>query len=353
MASLFQRTLDSGNKVWALEWHDPITGRVHRKHLGSIELLSKREATLIKKDLEMQLIRKQHPVLMDAQPSITLKQLKTEYIDYCESKNLADSTILRYQRDIEQLLDILGDIPIDTIGFQDFIRWRKTLQRTKTARDKYMSEANINIAHRSIKAMFNYAIKKRNYLQNNPFVEESQLSIQKTSKPVIPHDHIQQFFAVIDDPRDALYFKCLYYYGFRPSEMVKLLSEDVIVDEEISYLIIRDRKGNDENELPILPELLDEFKRFKAEGHSRIFTQFPVDQNWLPTKVMKGYLKAANLPAKYSPKWFRHSFASRLSEDHMGVKAVLGHSSVTVTEGYTHSDLARKLQLINKQKKLV
>ena len=160
------------------------------------------------------------------------------------------------------------------------------------------------------------------------------------------------YTAVIDDPKDDLFFKCLYYYGFRPSEMVKLRSEDIFLDTEIPYLIIRNRKGRDENELPILPMLLQAFQRFKAEGHPRIFTQFDVGQNWQPTQVMKQYLQQAGLPDKYSPKWFRHSFASRLSADHMGVKAVLGHSSITVTEGYTHADLQRKLTVIQRQEKI-
>jgi len=63
--------------------------------------------------------------------------------------------------------------------------------------------------------------------------------------------------------------------------------------------------------------------------------------------MMRSYFKKAEIPGKYFPKWFLHSFASQLPEDHMRVNAGLRHSNMTVAEG---SDLLRQLNVIPRQK---
>jgi|GEM_PF-6564928 len=348
--SLWKRTLDSGAKVWVIDYEDPILGKRHRKHIAPVENLTAEEAKQVKHEMKSKLYRKQYPFLEDEDPGPPLKELRTEFIDYCQSKDLAASTIKRYQQAIKHLLTILGeDTPIGTLDFQDFLTWRRTRQETDTPKKKKPTNTGINVEHRSIKAMFNYAIKKRKYIETSPWVEEPQLPTPKKVKPVIQAKDIKKFFAVIDNPRDRLFFQCLYYYGFRPSEMVELRTEDLFLEEKIPYLIIRDRKGNDENELPILPALKDAFQKYVDEENDRIFIQFTPGQQWEPGNRMAHYLKQAGLPEKYSPKWFRHTFASNQSADHMGVKAVLGHSSIKVTEGYTHADLKRKLTIVKKQ----
>ena len=53
--SLFQRKLPSGTMVWAIDYDDPITGKRHRKHLGTIDELTREDAEELRSDLIVEL----------------------------------------------------------------------------------------------------------------------------------------------------------------------------------------------------------------------------------------------------------------------------------------------------------
>ncbi len=294
----------------------------------------------------MELAKQEHPIISNERQQVKLSDLRDEFIDYIGEKGRSAQTIKEYKNAVQHLINILGDVYIDSIDIGDFQKWRKKRPTASKHTDR-IKNITINKEHRHLKAVFNFAIKKKKYIKDSPFVDEDRIETGKKTKPVMPQKDIKKFFSVIDDQRDKAFFKMLYYYGCRPSEAWKLLWGDVFIDEEIPYLIFRDRKGNDELELPILDDLKTDLDQLERDDE-RVFSQIRYGQSWKPNEIMKEYLEQAGLPDKYSPKWFRHTFASVLSEDSMGVKAVLGHSTVKVTEGYTHSDLERKLGVISR-----
>ncbi len=78
----------------------------------------------------------------------------------------------------------------------------------------------------------------------------------------------------------------------------------------------------------------------------RVFPQINYDklhERSRPSKIFKKYLELSGLDSRYSPKWFRHSFATnamRLTKNPILIKEILGHSSISTTDIYTHPELS-------------
>jgi len=149
--------------------------------------------------------------------------------------------------------------------------------------------------------------------------------------------------------RDQLIFELLYGAGLRISELVGLRFR--MVDETSGLLRVRG-KGNKERLAPIgavaLATLREYRERFRGEaGHEDpvlvMSGQRPLTAGWVQRR-MKRYLLHAGLPSDLTPHKLRHSFATHLlnrGADLRLVQELLGHSTLSTTQVYTHVGLQR------------
>ncbi len=175
---------------------------------------------------------------------------------------------------------------------------------------------------------------------------------------------VKQCLALLEAPdlrtpeglRDGAMLTLMYATGLRVSELVGLKRH--ALDPEHGVLRVRG-KGGKERLVPIAPLALDllhlylqearpSFEKYEGEDglfltkRARPMTRVRFWQN------VKQYCRLADVPEDTSPHTLRHSFATHLLEggaDLRSIQEMLGHSSLGVTQIYTHVSSARKREV--------
>ena len=164
--------------------------------------------------------------------------------------------------------------------------------------------------------------------------------------------------------RDRLILELFYATGIRISELIKIQISDIRLEEGIihilgkgskerivmiggeakdalrNYLVVMSEKKNVETTDYLFPALrLGKRKKKGAISSRTVFN------------IVKKYLKQVSSDEKLSPHSLRHTFATHMLDngaDLMAIKDMLGHSSLSSTQIYTHLQ-PEKLKKIYKQ----
>lgn len=151
-----------------------------------------------------------------------------------------------------------------------------------------------------------------------------------------------------DGMRNKAILETLYGCGLRVSELINLKISDVFEENEFIRVI---GKGNKERLVPIGHMALKYMNIYLHE----IRVHFPIQKGFEDYiflnlrgsrlsrvsvfSIIKSLAIKTGLQKSISPHTFRHSFATHLIEggaDLRAVQEMLGHSSITTTEIYTH-----------------
>ncbi|PKP02531.1 MAG: tyrosine recombinase XerD [Bacteroidetes bacterium HGW-Bacteroidetes-6] len=151
-----------------------------------------------------------------------------------------------------------------------------------------------------------------------------------------------------DGHRSKAIIEVLYGCGLRVSELVNLSFADYFPDDDFVRAI---GKGNKDRLVPIGKEAsvsLQQYIKFSrvhfpvVRGHEHIIFLNQKGRKLSRVSVftlVKRLAEEAGIKKNISPHTFRHSFATHLVENGADLRIVqelLGHSSITTTEIYTH-----------------
>ena len=148
--------------------------------------------------------------------------------------------------------------------------------------------------------------------------------------------------------RDATIMELLYATGLRVGELVSLNVQDIDLQE--SYIRCWG-KGSKERIAYLYPKALSEIKRYLNEaratlvgsrkGEPALFVNHRgerLTRQWIWT-IMKTFGEKAGIDHRITPHTLRHSFATHLLQNGASLRHVqelLGHSSISTTQVYTH-----------------
>ncbi|WP_422389242.1 site-specific tyrosine recombinase XerD [Cardinium endosymbiont of Tipula unca] len=263
---------------------------------------------------------------------------------------LAENSIVAYIADVQKLAHFLQDQAVSprTVSPSHIYPFLTALHRVGI---KATSQSRILSALR----VFYKFLLIDHHITEDPtqLIESPQLGLHLPS--VLSVFQIESMITAIDlstsnGVRNRAIVETLYSSGVRVSELISLKLSHVYFEEGFLRVI---GKGNKERLVPIGAIALKYIKLYVEEVRLQINIQSGhADDLFLNrrgknlTRVMiflivKELARKAHIDMAVGPHTFRHSFATHLVEggaDLRAIQEMLGHSSITTTEIYTHLD---------------
>jgi len=288
--------------------------------------------------------------------SENIKLLKF-FIDFLSSKKRFSShTIRAYRTDIEQLIDHLGeDILIKDLNKYDLHEYVSTISKSITSKSLSRKIA-------TIKSLFKFMVAE-NIIENN--ISKS-IRAPKISKKLPNHltiDEMNLFFDksldMVEMPlRDLSIIDLLYSTGIRVSECASILISNINFKNNSIKILGKGKKERivlfGDKTKKNLMRYMDK-ENIQIDGYLFISGNKKSKNNYITTRtiynIVKKYIKFISSNEKLGPHSLRHSFATHLLQtgsDLMAIKDLLGHSSLSSTQIYTHLDTQRMKEIYDK-----
>ena len=291
---------------------------------------------------------------------IPVKEAIEKFLDAKRKENRRPATIDTYQ--------------------QQLGAWRKTLPIGITTRDlisshltDYIRDAEVvNATKRKryghLRAFLNWCEENR-YLEKSPLGDVTQPKRIKKEQPTLDPEDIDTLIQAIDEHEsttdavgrspDVQWLKdtivITMYTGLRRAEIVSVLWQDI--DLKAKTLSVRSRSGaetktGDERTVPLRGPALTQVQAIQGrrtsgealDGDSHLI-QDRNEKEVRPdrvTKRFKFFVRKADLDDRISFHTLRHSFTSYVQSKGVPTRMaqeILGHSSITTTERYSHMRL--------------
>ncbi len=292
-----------------------------------------------------------------------LKDYIKQYLDYCQrQKRLDKKTLKAYRIDLRQFFERNADFAITEItseALEKYIAQLHALYKPKTVKRKIAS----------LKALFHY-LEYRNIIDHNPFNKtlihfREPVILPKT----IPLHTIETLLSLIYNQRktaktsyqkknalkDAAVVEMLFATGMRISELCSLKVQDVNLCDGTILIYGKGSKerriqiGN-ESVMHILMEYNESFSANRQSCGNFFVNQWGKaisDQS--VRRMINRYADMASIDLHITPHMFRHTFATSLLEADVDIRYIqemLGHSSITVTEIYTHVTVSKQRSIL-------
>lgn len=277
-----------------------------------------------------------------------LSQYISQYLCTCElEKKLSPDTLKAYRIDLTQFSSFVQDSPVD-----------------KVLLSRYAVHLNQNFAPRSVKRKlasvraFYGTLEEQELIEENPFrrfrlhivyPKELPRVIPTTTVEVLLREAYGQYqgsgnrWAL----RDILVLELLFDTGMRVSELCKLTPETFQLEANSLRLLIHG-KGRKERVLQVVTMevvmLAAQYWSVFQDGirdagaillnrRGRPLTTQGVRQ------IITRHIQSAAVQGHITPHMFRHTFATALLDNGVDIRYIqtlLGHSSISTTEIYTH-----------------
>jgi len=282
--------------------------------------------------------------------------LITEYLSYCNSNKRLDSkTIKAYRIDLNQFSSRFDDNQqITSTDLNTYIAELHAKYKPKTVKRKIAS----------LKAFFTY-LEENDILYANPFSRiHTKFREPQTLPRTIPLPTIEKLLSSLykynrTAPTPYAYrsslqaiaiIELLFATGIRISELCSIQISDI---DLINKYVRIHGKGKKERLLHIgNPECINALIKYQHEFES-IITQtelfFPVSDQVIRRMINK-HCRIAGINLHITPHMFRHTFATSLLEADVDIRYIqefLGHSSIAITEIYTHTTLRKQREILS------
>ncbi len=293
-----------------------------------------------------------------------LDGLIREFLEYCEiEKGHSDLTVRNYEHYLERFLEFAekgrkrsvkpGDITLELVR-----KYRLHLNRLNTGKDGQIKKITQNYHIIALRAFLKYLAKK-----DIPTLAPEKLELSDATRKSFTFLEITEVENLLRAPekfpnpnelitlRDKAILETLFSTGLRVSELTNLDRKQVNLTrgefmvrgkgdkERVVFLsgsareaIAKYLKNRKDSYIPLFIHIGGTHDEYEDGEYMRL-TPRSIQ------RLIKKYAKQAGITKDVTPHVIRHSFATDLlinGADIRSVQSMLGHSSITTTQLYTH-----------------
>jgi tyrosine recombinase XerC len=274
------------------------------------------------------------------------------FLSYFQAvRNASPHTVRAYASDLEQFAAFLKseepDMEPDGIDSRILRRYLARLQKQGA------QKSSVARKMASLRAFFKYLVKK-GLLDLDPTLGITSPRQDKRLPKFLRGEQIDALLTAPDETdrlglRDAAILEVLYATGTRVSELVGMnLSDMDMRAGEIKVL----GKGSKERIVLLGRAAREALAAYLSDGRTKLLSQKNLQENAVflnksggrltdrsVRRLLNKYFETVSQEIKISPHVLRHSFATHMLEhgaDLRSIQELLGHSSISTTQIYTH-----------------
>lgn len=277
-----------------------------------------------------------------------MEQLVTEYLKELKSQqNYALKTIINYEHDLLSFQQYLNNQKLDYLNItKEAIRaYLKVLDKQKYARSTVARKLSC------LRGFYHY-LQTHNYVANNYFKLICNPKREKKLPNYLEYNEIELLLSSINleqklGKRNKAIIELLYATGLRVSELVNIKLTDIDFTSQTIRVL---GKGSKERIVYFGEYGLAALNDYITQERLTLLTDKASTDLFLNAQgkmisargielIINKVVQQAALKHKLSPHTLRHTFATHLLNEGADLKSVqelLGHSSLSTTQIYTH-----------------
>lgn len=277
-----------------------------------------------------------------------------QFLRYLEiEKGASPHTLRAYRKDLEAFSDHVKSKAED-IGLNDIRGF--VAEEINSGHKKTTAGRRLAAVRSFLKFLY-----REGYIKSNP---AKLVPTPKLPKMLPKFLSVDDVFSLVEKPegigflpaRDRAILELLYSSGLRVSELSGLNADDINTREG---LVKVKGKGKKERIVPVGTKAIEAIKTYIVE---RVLLRkkdnaFFLNKNGTRLtdrsirRIVVKYAKAIGVNSRIGPHTLRHTFASHLLQggaDLRVIQELLGHSSLSTTQKYTHLDITHLMDTYDK-----